>query len=455
MIALPPRLLAGFRVSCSIGFVAVAGAAAPAAERLSVDVAVELAMGGNRRLQQGSLAVDVTRDRERQARAFAYPQVSGGVLVGRLLAPLDLRFPAGSLGTYAATGPLPGRAIDVRADPGLAMYGNLQLVQPLTQQYKIFQRAEAARRALAAEAEKQKGRRLQVADQVRQACVALLQTQSTLMMLAGSRTFLAEYQRVAQLGVAAASLLKPEAMAVDARLAELDWQEAQARDRLSSAREQLNLLLGRDLATPVEIEPLPLALPEEPELAVAVARAIGGRPDLRQARLEHESAQRSVAAARAERWPEASAMVVQQWMPRMDPLPRSVGYAGVAVQWDIFDGGRRRAEVAAGHRTVEQARLGLVEAEDQVRLEVAAAHRALRQSRLALRGADLTLALEAERLRVARELREADSALLRELLQQRASYESALSSRQHAFFAAWLAHFAFEKSLGPARPDSP
>ena len=125
------------------------------------------------------------------------------------------------------------------------------------------------------------------------------------------------------------------------------------------------------------------------------------------------------------------------------------GYAGVAVQWDIFDGGRRRSEVAAGHRAVEQARLGLEEAEQQVRLELAAAHRALRQTRLALRGADLALALESERLRVVGELRAADAALLRELLQQRAAYETALSRRHQAFFDAWLARFAFEKAVGP------
>lgn len=437
------------RASGWVGVMAALAVEASAAERLSVEAVVELALVGNRRLQQGALAVEVAREREHQVRSFAYPQVSGGVLAGKLLAPIDVRFPAGALGAYAATGPLPGRATDVRIDPGLAMTGNVQVVQPLTQQYKIAQRAEAAGRGRAAEAEKQKGRRLQVADQVRQACVALLQARSTLGMLAENRKFLAEYQRVARLGVAAASLLKPEEMAVDARLAELDWQEAQARDRLSAAREQLNLLLGRDLAMPVEIEPLSGALPEEPDLAVALSRALGARPDLRQARLEHEAAQRTVAAARADRLPEASVVVSQQWIPRMDPLPRSVGYAGVAVQWDIFDGGRRRSEVAAGHRAVEQARLGLVEAEEQVRLEVAAAHRVLSQSRLALRGADLALALESERLRVAGELRAADAALLREFLQQRAAYEAALSRRQHAFFEAWLARFAFEKALGP------
>lgn len=435
--------------------IALGAAAATAAERLTVDAAVELALGGNRRLQQGVLAVELARERERQARAFAYPQVSGGLVAGRLLAPLDLRFPAGSLGSYAATGPLPGSPTDVRADPGWALTGNVQVVQPLTQQYKIAQRAEAAERGRAAEAERQKGRGLQVADQVRQACIALLQTRSTLALLAENRAFLAEYQRVATLGVAASSLLRPEEMAVAARLAELEWQEAQAGDRMTAAREQLNLLLGRELATPLEIEPLPSALPEEPELAGAVARAVAARPESRQARLEYETSRHSLAAARADLWPEASAVVSQQWISRMDPLPRSVGYAGLAVQWDIFDGGRRRVEVAAARRTVEQARLGIQEAEEQVRLEVAATHRALRHTRLALRGAELALALEAERLRVARELRAADSALLRELLQQRSAYEAALSRRQHAFYEAWLARFAFEKSLGPAGPDSP
>ena len=140
------------RASGWLGVMAGLAGVASAAELLSVEAAVELALGGNRRLQQGALAVEVARERERQVRSYAYPQVSGGVLAGKLLAPIDVRFPAGALGTYAATGPLPGRATDVRIDPGLAITGNVQLVQPLTQQYKIAQRAEAAGRGRAATA---------------------------------------------------------------------------------------------------------------------------------------------------------------------------------------------------------------------------------------------------------------------------------------------------------------
>lgn len=415
---------------------------------LSIEAAVAEALARNRRLQQAGLAVETARDRERQVRALAYPQVSGSGTAAWMLSPLDFRLPAGALGNYPATGPIPTSAATIRADPGLLTTATLQLTQPLTQQVKIARRAEAAGLGREAEAERLRGRRQAIGDQTRQVGVSILAADAALAVFADNRRFLEETRRVVTRAVASNNLLRAEEMAVEARLAELDLQEAQLRDRRDAAREQLNLLLGRELAAPVRLVPLPETLPEEPDLEEARGRALTQRPEVRQARLELEQARRGLAAARADRYPEASAVVSQQWIPRLDPLPRSVGYAGIVVQWDVFDGGRRKSEVAAGTRTVEQARLGVIELEEQVRAEVAAAHRTSRQSRLALRAAELALAAEREKLRVALLAQEADQVLPREVLQQRANYESAVSRRQQAFHDAWLARASLDKALG-------
>lgn len=415
---------------------------------LTMERAVEVALAQNRRLQQGRLGVETARDREGQARSLAYPQVSGNGIGAHPLGPLDFRFPAGAFGTYPSTGPVPDVDTVVRASPGTFGMGSITVNQPLTQLIKIGQKSEIAGLSRQTEEEKLRGARQLVTQRVRKLCLDLLRTQSDLAAVAEAKAFLTELKSNVDQGVAAKTLLREESLTVDARLAETDTRERQLADLRITQSEQLNLLLGRTLDTAIAIAPSLAALPEEESLPAARTHALTARPEIRQARFELEQARLGVKAARNERLPEASLVVSQQWLGHLQPLPKSVGYAGIAVQWDIFNGGRKKAEVSVGLRSVQQAKLNVEEVEDQITIEVGTAYRALKLSQLALAGADLALAADKEKLRVMAESNKSDFASTRELLQQRASYEASHNRRQHAYYDTWLARAAFEQSLG-------
>lgn len=420
----------------------------PPAERISVERAVEIALTQNRRLLQARLGGASARDREAQVRSYLFPQISANGVGARLLSPLDFRFRAGTFGDYPGTGLIPATDATLRAEARTVATGTVTLTQPISQLFKISHRADIATLARQGEDEKMRGTRHLVTQSVRQACLALLRTQSELSALAEAKALLREIKANVDEGVAVKTLLREDALAANARLAEVETKESQLSSLQISQAEQLNQLLGRSLTTPIEIEPTLAVLPEEGSLADARSQALANRPEIRQARLELEQAKHGVKASRAERFPEAGLVVSQQWLGNLRPLPKSVGYAGVAVQWDVFDGGRKKSEGMIAARGVEQAKLNIEEVSDQVSIEVGMAFRGLALSRAALRSADLALAADQEKLRVLVAKKRSEFASTRELLEQQAAFEASRSRRQNAYYDTWLARAAFEKALG-------
>ncbi len=420
----------------------------PPPARISVEQAVEIALTQNRRLQQARLGSASARDRETQVRSYLFPQISANGVGARLFSPLDFRFRAGTFGNYPGTGLIPATDTTLRADAKNIATGTITLTQPISQLYKIGRRSDIATLARQGEDEKLRGARQMVIQGVRQACLAILRTQSDLAALAEAKALLKEIKANVDEGVAVKTLLPEDAMAANARYADLETKERQLSSLQISQSEQLNLLLGRSLETPVEINPTLAAVPEEGSLADAQSRALANRPEIRQARIEFEQAKHGVKASRAERFPEVGLVVSQQWLGHLQPLPKSVGYAGVAVQWDLFDGGRKKSEGAIAARGVEQGKLNIAEVTDQIRIEVGAVFRKLALSRAALQSADLALAADQEKLRVLVAKKKSEFASTRELLEQQAAFESSRSRRQQAYYDTWLARAAFEKALG-------
>ena len=70
---------------------------------------------------------------------------------------------------------------------------------------------------------------------------------------------------------------------------------------MPSKREQLNELLGRDIRTPFQVNPVLEATPFESDLAAGQARALQQRPEIDMARLQVAQADYNVGITRSER----------------------------------------------------------------------------------------------------------------------------------------------------------
>ena len=113
-----------------------------------------------------------------------------------------------------------------------------------------------------------------------------------------------------------------------------------------------------------------------------------------------------------------------------------------------MDWGRRKHELAAATKQIEQSKNSLEDAESQALTDVAAKFRKLAESRALLVPAKLQLEAEREKLRVLMNQYEQKVALPKDVLQQRSAVESATSQNSQALLSFWAAKADFEKSLG-------
>jgi outer membrane protein TolC len=150
------------------------------------------------------------------------------------------------------------------------------------------------------------------------------------------------------------------------RLRQRRWSlEAQERN----ARQTLNRLRGRalDEAIATDVSLRQAVLPALPAEGDAVADALARSPELAQARLATRRAERSVALARRERWPDLS--VQAGVMPRGSLEP--MWLAGISIGLPIWSGRKQGRAVAESAAREEASQRGADAVEQTLRLRVA------------------------------------------------------------------------------------
>ncbi|HYA96549.1 MAG TPA: TolC family protein [Methylomirabilota bacterium] len=415
---------------------------------LTLDQAVALAEAQNRPVKNALLEVSVGDDQIAEARTYRFPSINFYGLGSQLLTPVEFTFQRGVFGTFPGIGPVPGNDTSIRTPLRPTFYGVVQLAQPLSQQYKVGLSIRQARLAKLVNEQKLRAQKQLVKNQVRQAYYAILQTQSKLASSEENLKFDRELERTTEELVREKAALVAESMSVKARIGLEEYNNLTLRNALASQKEQLNVLLGRDVRTEFSVAEVAEAGDIAMSLEAAQAKALGARPELLGARLRVEQAELNRRTVKAEYIPDVSLTVTNLSLSGVNLLPSNVATAGVLVTWDPLDWGRRRRELAAAGKQIAESKNTAEETEAQVLVDVAAKYRKLGESRALLHAAQLQLEAERERLRVTMNQYAQKAALLKDVLQQRSSLESAASQQSQALLAYWIARADFEKSLG-------
>ena len=136
------------------------------------------------------------------------------------------------------------------------------------------------------------------------------------------------------------------------------------------------------------------------ERAIARARALDNRPDIREARLKVEQADLDRRLAKTERIPDLSFAVSYSSYFNIDVMPTNLATVGLQFKWEPFDWGRKGKQLAAKTYTVEQARLSVRDAEERAVVDVNNRFRTLAEKRAQLNVAQMAQAATREKLRV-------------------------------------------------------
>jgi len=415
---------------------------------LTLNDAVTLALQHNRLVKNSALEAQKYDFQVSTARSRRKPQFQFSMLGGELLQPFDFTFQKGVFGTYPGVGPIPGTNAKVHTPAVFTTYLTGSIDQPLTQQYKIGLAIHATELGRDIAREDVRAERQKIAAEVRDAYFNLVAIQASVDAAREAVKTLEEAQRVAAQYVAEKTVLRADALDVDARLAKSRYELSVSENGVATQREALNQLLGRDVSTSFRVDLIPEQDRSDLTLDSARQEALANRPETRQALLKEKQAEYNRRLAKAEYIPDLSLEVRYQGINNVQVLPQNVATAGFFLTYEPFDWGRRHNKVLEASKTIEQARNGIQETESQVAVEVGAKYRKWQEASLLLKASRTAHEAAVEQFRVTGNKYKEQAALLKDLLQAQAQSSETSFQYQQALSSYWSAFAELRKAMG-------
>jgi outer membrane protein len=421
----------------------------PTAPLLTEQEAVEIAKSANRQTKRVSLDIDRAAQSIWEAKTNYLPQSSIRVTSGYPLADFNFTIPKGALGNYPSTGPVPGTNIGLTTSQSFTESSYAVVAQPIAQLYKIHLGVELAQNARDTAVETMRQQRQSVTDQVRQSYHQICILEVQLEEDASQQKALEEALRTIENNLTQGTALEAERLQAKASLTQQLYTRTKDEDALVSAKEQLNMLLARDVDTEFSVEPLPAPSEEELNLAQARATALAHRPEIRLAKLQIEKANLDVLQEKAGYIPDVNAQLTYVGFQNVNFLPKNAAIAGFSLSWtNPWDWGNRRANIASLRDVTKQEVLSSDDTSQQVTLDVGQRYRSLRESRLLVDAAEVAKQASAENLRnITNQFRQHE-ALLSDVLRQAAVDRTQSGNYAQALGTYWTARADFDHALG-------
>jgi outer membrane protein TolC len=415
---------------------------------LTLDDAVSFALNHNRLVKVSALEAEKFDFRVSTARSRRLPQFQFAVLGGQLLHSFDFTFRPGVFGTYPGIGQVPGTTSKIHTPAQLTSYITGGIDQPITQQHKIHLAIRATEIGRDIAREDLRAERQKIAAEVRNAYFNLVAFQAGVDAAREDVKTLEEAQRVTARYRQQETVLRADALEVDARLDKARYELSVTENGLVTQREHLNELLGRDLTTPFRVDLMPEQDTTDLTLVAVREAASQNRPEIRQAHLKEKQAEYDRRLAKAQYIPDLSVSVRYLGLENVQVLPGNVGVAGFLLTWEPFDWGRRHNQVAETTKTVEQARNGIRETEAQIAVAVGAKYRKWQEAALLLKASRTSREAAVEQFRVIENRYKEQAALVKDLLQSQARSSEADFKYQEALSSYWGALADLRRAMG-------
>ena len=415
---------------------------------LSLDEAISIALANNRQVRIAELETQRSVIQFEISKLDRLPAISTEIYASGLLTPLSFEFEKGSLGDIPGTGPIPDENTKITTDPSFNIVATASVKQPLTQLYRINLGIKARKLSAEAQREKERAERIAIAAKVRSTYYDILRVESA---LDASESAIAAYRELNTLMdryLVEQVALKSEALEVRTKLISEQQRALSLRHSAEGAREQLNLLMGRDPATEFDVDRVGAADFGELTLSQARVRALEQRPELRQIELELKQAEYARKIKKSEYIPDVGlyASYISPFNIRF--VPQNIASAGVQLTWEPFDWGRKRREVQDRQLVIEQAENKYRETRDQIVVEVGVKLRKLQESNLMLQAAELGQQTAREKLRVVTAKYGERAALVKDVLGEESRLREANHQYQEALLGFWNAKSDLTKAMG-------
>ena len=402
---------------------------------LHLSQAIDLALKQNRTLHLAELSVTDSKYKKDAARAAYFPHITNSSGIHHITELAGVAIPAGAFGSPTSTGPIPAKTLFLDQGAATSYTSGTQLEQPLTQMFKIRE----SNRAATADIEKAKVQLTQaeneIALQVRKLYCNLLIAQIKLQA-AQEQVSAGEVKHGEDLDAVAKGRAL-EVVALESQASLLDAKHAVLTEKLTmrDATLSLNDLLGLPLGTTLELDPdisvLAVSIPDREE-CLRLARAKS--PAILTAEQSVAKAKAGLGVAKDAYIPDVTGLARYSYQSGIPLLVHNFGIFGFNLSYDLFDGGRRIADIKSAQTVLEQAKVNLDKAQEEVDVQVESAYDAVEQSADLVKVAQEVFDVRTEAARLAdRQFEQTET-----LASARATAHANLASAKSSLVAATL-----------------
>jgi outer membrane protein TolC len=416
---------------------------------LTLPQAVDLALKQNRSLGLARLGVADSEHKKQVARSDYFPHIKNESAALHITELAGVEIPAGAFGNHASTGLIPGTTLFLDQGSLTTYTSGTGLAQPLTQMFKIHE----SNRAATADINSAKIQVDQAEDdvvlKVRQVyyglLIAQLKQQAAVEEVNASQVKDQEAQDAVQNG----SALDVAALEGRAGLLEARQEVLIQTLQIHSLSLTLSDLLGLPLETSLELDNDPsIGALSTPTRQECIQIAQDHSPEIRAAQQSLVKARAGLAAAKDAYIPDVTGLARYSYQSGIPFLVHNFGTFGVSLSYDLFDGGRRVAEIKDSRTLLSQAELNLAKVKDEVAVQVETAYDKVEQLQNMVGVAEEALKVRVELGRLSDRQFEQNEVLASARSEAHSKAASAKASYLEATLGLSLAQADLKRSMG-------
>ena len=417
-------------------------------KRLTMTEAVDLALQQNRVVKIARLEVQENQQKKASARSLYFPTLKNESNVLHISELQNITIPTASFGVIPGVVSFPPRDIVIDQGKLNLVLSGTSLVQPLTQLLRIRQENKIAQAEVATSQSEVKKAEVEVALKVHEMyytlLVAELNRRAAQQEIGYAEVDLQESTDDVKNG----SALKVAEIGSRARLLESKHSLMTLELQIADLNSQFNDLLGLPLDTKLELDPgvkTEVVLPAKDQ---CVRMAWVENPEIRSAEEAVRKADAAVASARTKYIPDITAFARHSYQNGVPFLVHNFGTVGVNLTYDIFDFGRRRAEVRQHEAQVRKAQENLERLKDEVAVQVDRTYNKLERTKNMVEVAQQLVALRSEGERLASNQSQQGVMLVSERRKAGAEVYKAQADLLQANLAYVLARAELDRTIG-------
>jgi outer membrane protein TolC len=369
--------------------------------KLTITEAVDLALAQNRIVKIARLQVQENQAKKASAKSLYFPTLKNESNVLHISELQNITIPTGSFGVIPGLIAFPPRDIAIDQGKQTLVASGTSIVQPLTQLLRIRQENKIVQAEVATSQAEAKKAEVEVALKVHEMYYTLLVAELNRRAAVEQIAYGEENLRESADDVKNGSALRVAEIGSRAGLLESKHSLLTVELQIADLNAQFNDLLGLPLDTKLELDPgvrMDVVLPAKDQ---CLRMAWAENPEIRSAEEAVRKASAAVGAARTKFIPDVTAFARHSYQNGVPFLVHNFGTVGLNLNYDIFDFGRRRAEVRLHEFQLRNAEENLERLKDEVAVQVERTYNKLQRTKNMVEVAQQLVGLRTESERLA------------------------------------------------------